>query len=215
MGSAFFTVSQPEYFSGKLNKGSQFSPPLENPPQCSQDPCGDPSHSLRLNSDPPLAKRQNDPRPPLRRGPSHLQGNISKSSTWNLCFFPTNWRLNQTSPGYSRRSSCNREHTNVCNLIFTFKFIFLQRFYFELKTFIFTRPRHSLPLAGRAHRLFSPDLQAAVSQLLFIPADEEKERILFYSDPAWVLLPQTNQQAAPWDPEQSTHRSKSLQARNE
>ena len=68
VGVGVFTVSQPEYFSGKLNKGSQFSPAGETPPQCSQDPCGDPSHSLRLNSDPPLAKRQNDPRPPSGEG---------------------------------------------------------------------------------------------------------------------------------------------------
>ena len=59
---------------------------------------------------------------------------------------------------------------------FSFKFIFLQRFYFELKTFIFTRPRHSLPLAGRAHRLFlylnhvltAPSL---FSSYCFIPAE--------------------------------------------
>ena len=56
-------------------------PRWRKPPQCSQDPCGDPSHSLRLNSDPPLAKRQNDPRPPPRRGPSHLPGIISKPPT--------------------------------------------------------------------------------------------------------------------------------------
>ena len=61
----------------ETNKGIPKTPAGENPPQCSQDPCGDPSHSLRLNSDPPLAKSQNDPRPPLRRGPSHLPGNIS------------------------------------------------------------------------------------------------------------------------------------------
>ena len=47
---------------------NSISPAGETPPQCSQDPCGDPSHSLRLNSDPPLAKRQNDPRPPSGEG---------------------------------------------------------------------------------------------------------------------------------------------------
>ena len=56
-------------------------PLWRKPPQCSQDPCGDSSHSLRLNSDPPLAKSQNDPRPPLRRGPSHLPGIISSPPT--------------------------------------------------------------------------------------------------------------------------------------
>ena len=60
-------------------------------------------------------------------------------------------------------------------LFFTFKFIFLQLFYFERKTFIFTRPRHSLPLAGRAHRLFSPDPQAAVPQLLFYPCRRRRK----------------------------------------
>ena len=64
-------------------------PLWRKPPQCSQDPCGDSSHSLRLNSDPPLAKRQNDPRPPLRRGPSHLPGIIS-SPRPKIAAFPTN-----------------------------------------------------------------------------------------------------------------------------
>ena len=32
LGSVFFTVSQPEYFGGKLNKGIQFSPAGETPP---------------------------------------------------------------------------------------------------------------------------------------------------------------------------------------
>ena len=50
---------------GNETKEFSFSPAGNPPPpQCSQDPCGDPSHSLRLNSDPPLAKRQNDPQPP-------------------------------------------------------------------------------------------------------------------------------------------------------
>ena len=49
--------------------------------QGNRTPCGASSHSLRLNSDPPLAKSQNDPRPPLRRGPSHLPGNKSMPST--------------------------------------------------------------------------------------------------------------------------------------
>ena len=77
VGVGIFTVCKTERFGGKQTKELQFSPAGENPPQCSQDPCGDPSHSLRLNSDPPLAKSQNDPRPPLRRGPSHLPGNKS------------------------------------------------------------------------------------------------------------------------------------------
>ena len=90
--------------------------------------------------------------------------------------FPTNWRLNQTSPGYSRRSSFNREHTNVCNFIFTFKFIFFSTLLFWTKDFYFYKTAaQSSSRRPSSQTVFVPEPRvngsAAAFQLLFIPAE--------------------------------------------
>ena len=184
LGSVSLTVSQLEYFGGKLNKGIQFSPAGETPPSAHRTPVVTPATpwgwTLTLHW--PRAKMTHGP--PQERAVSPTRYYKQAPNMKSVLFRHTeDWT--RTSPGSSRRSSCKREHSNVCNFIFTFKFIFLQRFYFEWKTFIFTRPRHSLPLAGRAHTVFTWSTSSCFPVVVYpCRRGEGKNPLLFGSSPS-------------------------------
>ena len=205
VGVGIFTVCETERFGGKQTKEFH-SPPLEKTPPVLTGPLWWLQPLLEVELWPSIGQEPKWPTaPPQERALSPTRYYKQPPNLKSLLFHYTD-DPTRTSPGSCRRSICKREHSQTfVTFIFSFKFIFLQRFYFELRTFIFTRPRYSLPLAGRAHRLFlylnhvltAPQLFH--SYCLYLQkgksCHKEKRNTLFNSEPARTPLPQSNQRS--------------------